>query len=150
LGRLGHTGQRILLSENPAAFSNRISTASLPAINLPQPTSFGAFEATRSNFLNLSKTLAATTNPLVVVAWGHGGRQGSVPVFHVRGERLRPEDFQAFADAFSGQATRWVLLFRGSGAFARQLAGQKRWTLSSESEASFTSDPIGMSVLLKL
>jgi hypothetical protein len=98
----------------------------------------------------LTKKLEGQTNPLVVIAWGHGGRQGKNPVFHVRGPRLTPADFQTLADQAAGRASYWVLLFRESGSFARQLAGDRRWILSSECGTAFTSDPIGMGVLLRL
>ena len=42
----------------------------------------------RASFLGLGKTLAGETNTLVVIAWGHGGRQGNKPVLHVRGPRI--------------------------------------------------------------
>src|SRR5882724_383171 len=32
--------------------------------------------ADRTNFMSLGATLAGGTNPLVVIAWGHGGKQG--------------------------------------------------------------------------
>jgi hypothetical protein len=107
-------------------------------------------KADREHFVTLSKELAGTTNPVVVITWGHGGRQGETPVFHVRGPRLTPTNFTALASAVETVESRWVLLFRNSGAFARALAGPGRQILSSECDTSFTSDPVGMSVLLKL
>lgn len=106
--------------------------------------------ATRTNFLSLGRSLAGQTNPLVVIAWGHGGKQGSTPVFHVRGPRIKPEDFKTLAGAAPAAESRWILFFRGSGSFGRQLAGESRHILSSESDTMFTSDPIGMTALLKL
>src|SRR6266446_3783671 len=106
--------------------------------------------ADRTNFLALGQTLAGATNPLVVIAWGHGGRQGATPVLHVRGPRLTPADFKAVGGQAMESQSRWVLLFRGSGAFAKQLAAEHRQILSSERDTMFTSDPVGMSLLLKL
>ncbi|PWU20386.1 MAG: hypothetical protein C5B50_04150 [Verrucomicrobia bacterium] len=118
----------------------------------PTPSKAGAtvIKANRDNFKALCQTVAGTTNPLVVIAWGHGGRQGSTPVFHVRGPRLMPTDFKALAECASRTDSEWVLFFRGSGAFARDLAGARRQILSSECETVFNSDPAGMSLLLKL
>ncbi len=108
------------------------------------------FKADRNGFLELGRTLAGVTNPLVVIAWGHGGRQGNTPVFHVRGPRITATDFEAVANQATAPESRWVLMFRGSGAFAGQLAGEKRQILASERETMFSSDPVGMAVLLKL
>jgi hypothetical protein len=105
-------------------------------------------KADRSSFLGLSQTLDGKTNPLVVVAWGHGGRQGSTPVFHVRGPRLTASDFSGLAGKVSAGDSRWVLFFRGSGTFARGLTGEHRRILSSEAETMFNSDPVGMALLL--
>src|SRR5439155_1836758 len=112
----------------------------------------GAFiqKADRTNVLGLAATLTGRTNPLVVIAWGHGGRQGSTPVFHVRGPRLTPADFKALAAQTEGRESKWILLFRGSGAFARQIAGEQQKILSSECDTMFNSDPVGMAVFLKL
>src|SRR5439155_25795221 len=78
-----------------------------------------------------------------------GGKQGNASVFHVRGPRITPADLKAVADQARVES-RWILLFRGSGAFASQLAGEHRQIISSECETMFSSDPIGMPVLLKL
>jgi hypothetical protein len=107
-------------------------------------------KADRTNFLSLGPMFAGKTNPLVVIAWGHGGKQGSMPVFHVRGQRLTPADFNALALEAKGMESKWVLMFRGSGEFASRIAGEGRQILSSESETMFASDPIGMPVLIKL
>jgi hypothetical protein len=104
----------------------------------------------RESFLALTNVLTGETNPLVVVAWGHGGRQGSVPVLHVRGPRITAADFKTVAEGAGTNESRWVLLFPGSGAFARQLTAPRREALASECETMFTSDPIGMTLLLKL
>jgi hypothetical protein len=101
----------------------------------------------------LAQSIANDTNTLMIVAWGHGGKQGAKPVLHVRGPRLTPEDFAQLVDrraASRGMPSRMVLLFRGSGAFARRLAGSDRFVLSSDHETAFRSDPVGMSLLLKL
>lgn len=107
------------------------------------------FKPARESFLSSAPQLTSGTNPLVVIAWGHGGMQGQTPVFHVRGPRLTPADFKEFASRTTAPST-WVLLFRGSGQFARELAGPNRRIISSERDSLFRNDPIGMSVLLKL
>ena len=107
-------------------------------------------EATRTNFLRVCSSVAGTTNPLVVIAFGHGGRQGTTPVLHVRGPRLIPADFAALAALLKQAPSHWLLLFRGSGAFAHNLAGEGRQIFASECDTSFSSDPIGMTVLLKI
>jgi len=112
------------------------------------PTVF-AHKGDRDAFLKLASDVAIT-NPVLLVAWGHGGNQGSTPVFHVRGPRIAPNDFAEFARRMGTNRSNWVLLFRGSGAFARALAGPGRQILSSECDTPFTSDPIGMTLLLKL
>src|SRR5262245_28079534 len=103
----------------------------------------------RSEFLALGKSLAGRTNPLVVIAWGHGGMQGKTPVFHVRGPRITPEDFKTVASQMPEATSRWVLMFRGSGRFASELAAAKRQIISSEKETMFASDPVGGPLLVK-
>ena len=76
--------------------------------------------------------------------------QGSTPVFHVRGPRITADDFKTLASQVTAPDSRWILMFPGSGAFATQLAGDKREVLASECDTMFTSDPVGMPVLLKL
>lgn len=155
-----HPQEVFVLGDNPGAVANSAATN---AQDQTQPVADHAsrithhsilpihfFPADRTNFLDLGQKLAGNTNPLVVIAWGHGGRQGATPVFHVRGRRLTPEDFQAFAYQSGAWESHWVLLFRGSGAFASQLARGQRQILSSEAGTMFTSDPVGMAVLLKL
>ncbi len=107
-------------------------------------------KADRQHFLEVSQALAGTTNPLVVIAWGHGGSTGPTAVFHVRGPRLTPADFAKLAQQANAPESRWILIFRGSGAFARELAGPHRQVLSSDLDSPFNSDPIGMGVLLKI
>src|SRR5258706_6618964 len=60
-----------------------------------QASAITAVHADRTNFLGLATRLG--TNPLVVIAWGHGGRQGNESVFHVRGPRITAADFKALA-----------------------------------------------------
>ncbi|MEI7940249.1 MAG: DUF3857 domain-containing protein [Verrucomicrobiota bacterium] len=103
----------------------------------------------RSSFLSLGGKLAGETNALVVIAWGHGGRQGNQPVLHVRGPRITAADFKEVARQAAGDS-RWVLMFRGSGSFASELAGEGRQIISSEGGTMFSDDPIGMPLLLKL
>ncbi|HWH70863.1 MAG TPA: DUF3857 domain-containing protein, partial [Candidatus Sulfotelmatobacter sp.] len=119
------------------------------SVSLPAKTPGQVLKADRQSFLSLSQTLSATTNALVVIAWGHGGKQGATPVLHVRGPRLTPADFQTLAAQVPAAQSHWVLLFRGSGAFASQLAGPSRQILSSEAETPFASDPVGMPLLVK-
>lgn len=107
-------------------------------------------KAGREEFLSLGKTLAGQSNSLVVIVWGHGGLQGKTPVLHVRGPRLTAGDFKAFAAQMPHADSRWVLLFRGSGRFASELAAGKRQILASEKETLFNSDPVGMALVLKL
>ncbi len=120
-------------------------------------------KASRESWLWLASTLKeetkSQTNSLVVIVWGHGGRQGQQPVFHVRGPRLTPADFKTLAEA--GGASRWVLMFRGSGAFAREIvsvasssngneSGGHPLVISSDADQMFGSDPIGSGVLLQI
>ncbi|MBI2925360.1 MAG: DUF3857 domain-containing protein [Verrucomicrobia bacterium] len=106
--------------------------------------------ARREDFLALGKTLAGQTNGLLAILWGHGGTQGRTPVFHVRGPRITPADVKALAEQVQPAQSRWVLFFRGSGQFARELAGPDRQIISSEHEVMFTNDPIGLPLLLKV
>ena len=116
--------------------------ASLPAASV--------LKGDRSNFLGLGQKLAGDTNALVVIAWGHGGRQGNMPVLHVRGPRITAADFKALASQAGTRESRWVLMFRGSGTFASELAGEGRQIISSEDETMFNDDPVGMPLLLKI
>ena len=118
------------------------------AVHLPARLNAQVLKGDRATFLSLGKELG--TNSAIVIAWGHGGRQGNKPVLHVAGPRLMPADFRAIAAQIQGPQSRWLLLFRGSGMFARELAGEGREIISSEQETMFDSDPIGMSQLLKL
>ncbi|MCX6927982.1 MAG: DUF3857 domain-containing protein [Verrucomicrobia bacterium] len=103
----------------------------------------------RSGFVGIGQRLAGDTNALVVIAWGHGGRQGNTPVLHVRGPRITAADFRGLAQQAATRESRWVLMFRGSGAFASELAGERRQIISSEGETMFSDDPVGMPLLLK-
>jgi hypothetical protein len=114
------------------------------------PAAVVVLKGDRSNFLGVGQTLAGGTNALVVIAWGHGGRQGKTPVLHVRGPRITAADFKAVARQAAAGESRWVLMFRGSGAFAKELAGEGRQIISSEGETMFADDPVGMPLLLKL
>jgi hypothetical protein len=120
------------------------------SINLPTKPESHVLKADRAAFLSLDTLLSRETNSLVVIAWGHGGRQAATPVFHVRGPRITAADFKTLAAQAPVSDSRWILMFTGSGAFARELAGEERQILASESETMFTSDPIGMAVLLKV
>lgn len=119
-------------------------------VSLPEGLPGEVRTGSRDGFLRAARDLAATTGPLVVIAWGHGGVMGNRPVFHVRGPRLTAEDFTTFAQAAGGRPSRFVLYFRGSGAFAQALAGPRREILSSENEVAFKSDPIGLPLLLRV
>ena len=114
----------------------------------PLPPTIDVRSASRSNFLSLATSLKGQTNLLTVIAWGHGGRQGATAVFHVRGPRLTPSDFRTLAAEV--HPSRWLLFFRGSGAFARELAGPDRQIISSDADAGFSSDPIGLPLAAKI
>jgi hypothetical protein len=134
----GHAARAFVLSDD------------VELLKLPSHLQVHGLGNTRTNFLGLGSLLSETTNPVVVMAFGHGGMQGATPVLHVSGPRLTARDFSALAAQLNRSPSRWVLFFRGSGAFARQLAGEGRQILSSECDTPFTSDPIGMGVLLKI
>jgi hypothetical protein len=145
--------QAVTLPGSPARTS---STASLTSAetngprwnaSLPDAT---VLKGDRSAFLKLGQTLAGGTNALVVIAWGHGGRQGNKPVLHVRGPRITAADFKEVARQAAGGESRWVLMFRGSGSFAAELAGERRQIISSEAETMFSDDPVGMPLLLTI
>lgn len=131
--------------ENEAAYREQLNSLSGLL-----PRAYTLADATREKFLTLGKTLAGQTNPVVVIAWGHGGQQGQTSVFHVRGPRLTPADFKEFAARMPDAKSRWLLFFRGSGTFARELAAPNRQIISSEKDAMFNSDPVGMSVFLRI
>jgi hypothetical protein len=108
------------------------------------------FKPSRADFLNAAAQLPASTNPVVAIVWGHGGLQGQTPVFHVRGPRLTPADFEDFANKVARGPSTWILMFRSSGRFAAELASPQRHIIASEGEAVFRNDPVGMSVFVKL
>jgi transglutaminase-like putative cysteine protease len=103
----------------------------------------------KAEFLNAAARLV-TTNHVVVIAWGHGGMQGQTPVFHVRGPRLTASDFKQFAETCAKGPSTGVLMFRGSGRFAAELAASQRRIISSEKDSAFRNDPIAMAVFIKL
>lgn len=103
----------------------------------------------RGGFLGLGEELAASGAPLTVFVWGHGGSRGPDPVFHVRGPRLEPADFRTLAETIGGPS-RWVLLFRQSGAFARAVAAPGREILSSENATAFKSTPVAPALVLEI
>jgi hypothetical protein len=116
-------------------------------------------KASRENWLALTQMVKGATNQqtnsILVIIWGHGGKQGERPVFHVRGPRLTPDDFKALAT--SSRESRWILMFRGSGSFAREIVGAEAsdnakhpLVLSSDAERMFSSDPIGSAVLVQM
>lgn len=119
------------------------------SVTLPAGIPASRLRVGREAFQELGRRLSAGTNPLVVIAWGHGGRQGSTPVLHVRGPRLTPADFSQFAARAATGHSEWVLMFRGSGCFARQLTGADRQILTSDVDEEPRSDPMGLSLLLK-
>jgi len=147
----GRAAKIFVLCDDPQAVtvpgnlvvSNQVSVISnQPAVRI--------LKGDRSSFLGLGEKLGGGTNPLVVIAWGHGGKQGSTPVLHVRGPRITAADFATVARRAAAGASRWVLMFRGSGAFAGELAAARRQIIASEGETMFSDDPVGMPLLLKL
>lgn len=120
-----------------------------PGLNPPPRLGAHSLPANRQEFLKVGAALAGQTNPLVVVAWGHGGMQGRVPVFHVPGPRLTTDDFKSIAGAIPAVESHWLLFFRGSGNFATVLAKEKRRLITSEKLTVFNSDPVGMALVLK-
>ena len=131
-------------ADHPSPVTNHASRITHP----PSPVTI--LKGDRSTFLGLGEKLAGGTNALVVIAWGHGGRQGNTPVLHVRGPRITAADFKAVASQAAAGESRWILLFRGSGAFANDLAGAGRQIIASEAETMFSDDPVGMPLMLKI
>jgi len=119
-----------------------------PSTTAPSSLRMQYLPNNRTNFLSLTQKLDHASSSVVVIAWGHGGSQGATPVFHVHGPRLTPADFSTVAGSLSNST--WLLYFRGSGAFARQVAARGPAVVSSDRDTAFTSDPIGMPVLLKI
>ena len=120
------------------------------AVETPPHAHLKVLKGDRSSFLSLTNNVGTSTNSLVVILWGHGGTQGNKPVFHVRGPRLTPADLLELASRTHPAESSWVLLFRGSGAFGRELAAEGRTVISSDCETRFDSDPIAMESLLGL
>jgi hypothetical protein len=123
------------ITNRPADRPPGIDNRQLPIANKGSPVT--VLKGDRQSFLKLGQTLAGSTNALVVIAWGHGGRQGNKPVLHVRGPRITAADFKEVAHQAAAGESRWVLMFRGSGSFANELAGEGRLILSSEGETMF-------------
>ncbi|HWB59747.1 MAG TPA: DUF3857 domain-containing protein, partial [Chthoniobacteraceae bacterium] len=116
------------------------------AITLPQGLDGDVKQASRDNFLALAKTLDAAS-PLVVFAWGHAGMIRDTPVLHVRGERITPADFATLAAATAKAPSRWMLIFRGSGSFAKAVRSENTDIVSSELDTVFGSDPVSVDIL---
>ena len=109
-------------SQSPATnHPSPIISHESPATHLQSPVT--VLKGDRSNFLGLGQRLAGGTNALVVIAWGHGGRQGDTPVLHVRGPRITAADFKALAGQAATGESRWVLMFRGSGVVRERVGG---------------------------
>ena len=145
--------QAVTLPGSPGWVSRtqeRQSTTNSQSSVASHPAPINVLKGDRTAFLDLGQTLGRGSNALVVVAWGHGGRQRNIPVFHVRGPRITAADLHAVAKHAAAAESRWVLMFRGSGAFAAELAGEGRQIISSEGETMFSDDPVGMPLLLKL
>src|SRR6516225_9835410 len=70
----------VVLTDSPESISRTGSMADNGSMSL--------FPSARSNFLAVASLTSVSTNPLVVIIWGHGGKQGNTPVFHVRGPRI--------------------------------------------------------------
>ena len=139
------------LLENPAVAPERLFVLSDPPETAMQPINGPSrfLNATRQDFVALGQSLSGRTNPLVVIVWGHGGAQAAKPVFHVRGPRITAEDFKTFAAQAARSESNWILFFRGSGKMANELAEERRQIISSENETSFTSDPIGLPLVIQ-
>ena len=147
----GQAARIFVLCDEPQAVvlsGSTVTSNQLSVISNQSPVV--VLKGDRASFLGLGKTLAGGTNALVVIAWGHGGRQGNTPVLHVRGPRITAADFKAVAAQVAAGESRWVLMFRGSGAFANELVGERRQIISSEGETMFSDDPVGMPLLLKI
>ncbi len=143
----GKAAKVLVLCDSPEAVTLPPGLSASPSTNGP---SVELLKNDRKTFQGLGATLGHDTNALVVIVWGHGGKQGSTSVFHVRGPRITAADFKAVAKEAGAAESRWILIFPGSGTFAGQLAADHREILSSECDTMFTSDPVGMSLLLNV
>ena len=121
-----------LIMENPASVDRKFSFP------------FKVFSNRRESLLSLKGS-----DPDLVLAWGHGGQQGTEPVLHVPGPRVTPADFLALAAPQSAKTSDWILYFKGSQAFAEALGNSSRRVLASEGEKTFTYDPVGLPLLLQ-
>jgi hypothetical protein len=139
VGIVGKTEAARLVLVSEAADSTRV----------PARLKVERIKPSKADFLTAAAQLA-TTNHVVVIVWGHGGMQGQMPVFHVRGPRLTAPDFKQFAEEVALGESTWVLTFRGSGRFASELASSHRRIISSEKDSAFRNDPIAMDALIKL
>ena len=102
----------------------------------------------KKTFLGLTDSLKDAAPPVFVVL-GHGGNEGTTPVFHVPGPRLTPADFATVAKA--SPASTWLLFFPGSGFFAKALKAPQRTVLATEADDQhFNQDPISFGLLLGL
>src|ERR1051325_10380435 len=71
-----------ILANNGNARKIFVLTDAPELLNLPADLEVKALKADRTTFQGLGTSLANQTDPVLVIAWGHGGRQGSIPVFH--------------------------------------------------------------------
>ncbi len=104
----------------------------------------------RAAFLALADKIkaAGAAHPPVYFVIGHGGTQGTDPVFHVPGPRLTAPDFATLAGA--SDASTWLLFFPGSSAFAGAMQGPKRVVLATEAGQVYDQDPISLPLFLAL
>ena len=111
--------------------------------DLPAGLQAEVLRSSRENVLNLELDGRAT-----FFVWGHGGTIGPKAVFHVRGPRIETGDLSALAEAVP--ASRWILFFNHSGAFARALQGPGREILASENQTVYRSSPEGLAHVLEI
>lgn len=106
--------------------------------------------ASRQGFLELGETLGSASDPVSLLAWGHGGSMRDKAVFHVAGPRITGEDFAAFAASVgkNGAPVRGILFFTGSGDIVRAMRDAGGEFLCSENTVRFQNDPIGWEVVL--
>ncbi|HLH54984.1 MAG TPA: DUF3857 domain-containing protein, partial [Verrucomicrobiae bacterium] len=104
----------------------------------------------RDHFLELPLRVGSNASAVTVIIWGHGGQQGNAPVFHVRGPRITPEDVSAVCSKLPTANSQWLLMFKGSGAFGKALAGLGRQILSSDNSRGLGSDPVSLPLLARI